>query len=44
MKKKAMLNWIRANTPVLITQLWPSITASVVGTGEGETISAEHGI
>lgn len=43
-EERAMMDWIKANTPVLITQLWPSITASVVGTGEGETISAEHGI
>jgi hypothetical protein len=43
-EEKAILDWIRTNTPVLITQLWPSIAASVVGTGEGETISAEHGI
>jgi ferritin-like metal-binding protein YciE len=43
-EEKAMLDWIRANTPVLITQLWPSIAASVVGTEGGETISAEHGI
>ena len=43
-EEKAMLYWIRANTPVLITQLWPSIAASVVGTEGGETISAEHGI
>ena len=27
-----MMDWIKANTPVLITQLWPDIAASVVGT------------
>jgi ferritin-like metal-binding protein YciE len=43
-EEKAMLYWIRANTPVLIIQLWPSIAASVAGTEGGETISAEHGI
>lgn len=43
-EEKAMLDWIRANTPVFITQLWPSIAASVVGIEGGETISAEHRI
>jgi ferritin-like metal-binding protein YciE len=43
-EEKAMLDWIRANTPVLITQLWPSIAASVVGIEGGETIPTEHGI
>jgi ferritin-like metal-binding protein YciE len=43
-EERAMMDWIKANTPVLITQLWPSIAASIVGTKEGETISAEHGI
>lgn len=32
-----MMDWIKANTPVLITQLWPNIAASVVGTEAGET-------
>jgi ferritin-like metal-binding protein YciE len=31
-EERAMLDWIKANTPVLITQLWPDITSSVVGT------------
>ena len=43
-EERAMMDWIKANTPVLITQLWPSIAAYVVGTEGGETISAEHGI
>ena len=42
-----MMDWIKANTPVLITQLWPNIGASVAGTeaarlgGEGEIAFAE---
>jgi ferritin-like metal-binding protein YciE len=43
-EEKAMLDWIRANTPVLITQLSPSIAASVVGIEGGETTPTEHGI
>ena len=30
-EERAMMDWIKANTPVLITQLWPDIAASVVG-------------
>jgi ferritin-like metal-binding protein YciE len=36
-EERAMLDWIKANTPVLITQLWPDITSSVVGTEEVQT-------
>jgi hypothetical protein len=38
-----MMDWIKANTPVLITQLWPHITASVVGTEVREDASYEAG-
>jgi ferritin-like metal-binding protein YciE len=43
-EERAMMDWIKANTPVLITQLWPDITASVVGTEVREATSyAEAG-
>jgi ferritin-like metal-binding protein YciE len=43
-EERAMMDWIKTNTPVLITQLWPDITASVVGTGVREATSyAEAG-
>ena len=43
-EERAMMDWIKANTPVLITQLWPDITASVVGTESREATSyAEAG-
>ena len=43
-EERAMMDWIKANTPVLITQLWPHITASVVGAEVRETTSyAETG-
>jgi ferritin-like metal-binding protein YciE len=29
-EERAMLDWIKANTPVLVAQLWPDITSSVV--------------
>ena len=38
-EERAMMDWIKANTPVLITQLWPDIAASVVGTGVREATS-----
>ena len=41
-EERAMLDWIKANTPVLITQLWPDITSSVVGTGEVETEGSQQ--
>ena len=43
-EERAMMDWIKANTPVLITQLWPDIAASVVETGVREATSyAEAG-
>ena len=43
-EERAMMDWIKANTPVLITQLWPEIAASVVGTEVREATSyAEAG-
>ena len=43
-EERAMMDWIKANTPVLITQLWPDITASVVGAEVRESTSyAEAG-
>ena len=43
-EERAMMDWIKTNTPVLITQLWPDIKASVVGTGVREATSyAEAG-
>lgn len=43
-EERAMMDWVKANTPVLITQLWPDITASVVETGVREATSyAEAG-
>ena len=43
-EERAMMDWIKANTPVLITQLWPHITASVVGLEVREATSyAEAG-
>ena len=43
-EKRAMMDWIKANTPVLITQLWPDIPASVVGAEVRESTSyAEAG-
>jgi ferritin-like metal-binding protein YciE len=43
-EERAMMDWIKANTPVLITQLWPDIAASVVGTEVREATSyAEAG-
>jgi ferritin-like metal-binding protein YciE len=41
-EERAMLDWIKANTPVLITQLWPDITSSVVGTGEVQTEASQQ--
>jgi ferritin-like metal-binding protein YciE len=42
-EERAMMDWIKANTPVLITQLWPNTSAPVVetegavpGFGEGQ--------
>ena len=43
-EERAMMDWIKANTPVLITQLWPDIAASVVGAEVRESTSyAEAG-
>ena len=42
-EERAMMDWIKANTPVLITQLWPDITASVVGTEVREATSYKAG-
>ena len=42
-EERAMMDWIKANTPVLITQLWPDIAASVVETGVREDSSYEAG-
>jgi ferritin-like metal-binding protein YciE len=43
-EERAMMDWIKANTPVLITQLWPDIIGSVVGTEVREATSyAEAG-
>ena len=41
-EERAMLDWIKANTPVLITQLWPDITSSVVGTEEVDTEASQQ--
>jgi ferritin-like metal-binding protein YciE len=46
-EERAMMDWIKSNTPVLITQLWPHIAASVAETeaarlgGEGKIAFAE---
>jgi ferritin-like metal-binding protein YciE len=46
-EERAMMDWIKVNTPVLITQLWPDIAASVAETevarlgGEGKIAFAE---
>ena len=42
-EERAMMDWIKANTPVLITQLWPEIAASVVGTEVREDASYKAG-
>ena len=43
-EERAMMDWIKANTPVLITRIWPDIAASVVGTGVRQDASyAEAG-
>ena len=43
-EERAMMDWIKANTPVLITQLWPNLAASVVGAEVRESTSyAEAG-
>jgi hypothetical protein len=28
-EEKSMVEWIRSNTPVMLTQLWPDIEASI---------------
>jgi ferritin-like metal-binding protein YciE len=33
-EEKSMANWIKTNTPEMITQLWPEIEASVVKSEE----------
>lgn len=43
-EERAMLDWIKANTPVLITQLWPDITSSVVGTEVETETSQQNGV
>jgi ferritin-like metal-binding protein YciE len=46
-EERAMMDWIKSNTPVLITQLWPRVAASVAETeaarlgGEGKIAFAE---
>jgi ferritin-like metal-binding protein YciE len=30
-EERNMADWIRANTPVMLTQLWPDIKASIIG-------------
>jgi ferritin-like metal-binding protein YciE len=43
-EERAMMDWIKANTPILITQLWPDIEDSIVGTRAREDTSyAEAG-
>jgi ferritin-like metal-binding protein YciE len=42
-EERAMMDWIKVNTPVLITQIWPDIAASVVGTGREDISYAEAG-
>lgn len=43
-EERAMLDWIKANTPILITQLWPDITSSVVGTEVETKTSQQNGV
>jgi ferritin-like metal-binding protein YciE len=43
-EERAMLDWIKANTPVLITQLWPDIKSSVVGTEVETEASQQNGV
>ena len=38
-EERAMMDWIKSNTPVIITQLWPDIAPSVVGTEAREATS-----
>ena len=35
-EERAMMDWIKANTPVLVSQLWPDTSTPAVGTGEGQ--------
>ena len=42
-EERAMMDWIKANTPVLITQLWPDIATSIVETGIREDPSYKAG-
>jgi len=42
-EERAMMDWIKANTPVLITQLWPDIAASVIEKGVREDPSYKAG-
>ena len=42
-EERAMLDWIKANTPVLITQLWPEIRSSAVGTEVETGASQQNG-
>jgi ferritin-like metal-binding protein YciE len=34
-EERAMMDWIKANTPVLVSQLWPDTSTSAVKTEEG---------
>jgi ferritin-like metal-binding protein YciE len=43
-EEKAMLDWIKANTPVLVAQLWLDITSSVVGTEVKIKDSQQNGV
>jgi ferritin-like metal-binding protein YciE len=35
-EERAMMDWIKANTPVLVSQLWPDTSTPVVRTEEGQ--------
>jgi ferritin-like metal-binding protein YciE len=40
-EERAMMDWIKANTPVLVFQLWPDTSTPAVGTGEGQPGTGE---
>jgi ferritin-like metal-binding protein YciE len=35
-EERAMMDWIKANTPVLVSQLWPDTSTPAVRTEEGQ--------
>jgi hypothetical protein len=35
-EERAMMDWIKANTPVLVSQLWPDTLTPAVRTEEGQ--------